>query len=343
MSEVDVARPRVISVCSSVGGMDLGFDRAGFKTVAFCEFDPWRRKVLAKHWPGVPIWPDLSTLDPAELPEADVLIGGTPCQDLSVAGKRAGLEGERSGLFWDYMRVRNERNIPWAVWENVAGALSSNHGLDFASVLGAFVGADVAVPSGGWGGAGVVTGPWGGAIYRLLDAQYFGVPQRRRRVFVVGHLGGPCPPKVLLELAGGAGNSATGGGARQAFTDPDGFGGGIAGTLDKQDGGADDNCAANGHLVIAHTLTYGGHPGSNAPGRHREDDFNLVICTGAPPHTYGAGEVDGVAGSMDGASCRVDPIRTDRRRTAACGDGVVAPVAEWIGRRLRPFVTDPTT
>lgn len=205
---------RVGSVCSGAGGFDLGFHRAGFETRWVCEIDPFRRELLAKRFPQARQYDDLAALDPVELEPVDVLIGGTPCQDLSVAGKRAGIDGERSGLFWDYMRVRNGLNVPWCVWENVAGALSSNGGLDFASVLGAFVGADVDVPAGGWGGAGVVTGPWGGACWRLLDAQYFGVPQRRRRVFVVGHLGGPCPPEVLFESACGAGDSEARGEAR---------------------------------------------------------------------------------------------------------------------------------
>lgn len=243
---------RVGSVCSGAGGFDLGFHRAGFETRWVCE------------------------------------IGGTPCQDLSVAGKRAGIDGERSGLFWDYMRVRNGLNVPWCVWENVAGALSSNGGLDFASVLGAFVGADVDVPAGGWGGAGVVTGPWGGACWRLLDAQYFGVPQRRRRVFVVGHLGGPCPPEVLFESACGAGDSEARGEARPGVAGSVADGartartltGGhrldgetedfvvtadvprereIVGALDTQRGGPDDNSAQAGHLIhdVASTLQGG--------------------------------------------------------------------------------------
>src|SRR3954470_11697081 len=156
--------------------MDLGFERAGFRTVALCECEPWLRELAANNFPGVPCWPDLATLDPAELPAADLLIGGTPCHDLSVTGRRGGLDGVKSRLFWHYARVRNALGVEWAVWENVEGALSSNAGLDFACVLGAFVGADVAVPRGGWGGAGVVAGPWGGAVWRLLDAQHFGVP-----------------------------------------------------------------------------------------------------------------------------------------------------------------------
>lgn len=243
---------RVGSVCSSVGGMDLGFERAGYTTQWVCEVDPWRRKILAKHFPQAEQHEDLTTLDPAVLAPVDVLIGGTPCQDLSHAGNRAGLEGERSRLFWDYMRIRNAMNIPWAVWENVYGALTSNNGLDFAQVLGAFVGCPVDVPAGGWPGAGVAAGPWGGCCWRVLDAQHFGVPQRRRRVFVVGHLGGECPPSVLFESEGRSRDPQTGRVARPNA--PDGLGGGVAGALDRRRGGADDNEAQAGQLVVG-TLT----------------------------------------------------------------------------------------
>jgi P27 family predicted phage terminase small subunit len=373
-----LARPRVVSVCSSVGGMDLGFERAGFETVAFCEFDKWRRKVLAHHWPDVPCWPDLTTLDPAELPEADVLIGGTPCQDLSVAGHRAGLDGARSGLFFDYVRVRHARNIEWCVWENVAGALSSNGGLDFAFILGAFLGATVAVPAGGWTSAGVASGPFGGVCWRLLNAQHFGVPQRRRRVFVVGHLGGACPPSVLFESEGSERNPATRGAQGQVAADT--FGVRIAGTLGAHKSGGYDETdfERNGGVYVAKTLT-------TSNQRLDLETETFITGNGETPDSNRMREADGVAGRLDDPEvalfnpyrtsvgpgkfvegfkpdavhdaltkneppkgrpvvvregygdapnvCALDPL-PDGRRYAACGDGVVAPVAEWVGRRL---------
>jgi site-specific DNA-cytosine methylase len=398
-------------VCSGAGGMDLGFHRAGCRTVAMCEVDPWRRRLLAARFPGVPIFPDLTTLDPTELPRADILIGGTPCTDLSVAGRRAGLDGESSRLFWDYCRVRNATGVEWCVWENVAGALSSNAGLDFASVLGAFVGADVPVPAAGWGGAGVVAGPWGGACWRTLDAQHFGVPQRRRRVFVVGHLGGECPPEVLLEPASGRRDSASRRGARAGvarvvapltaqpgFTGPgsdaEGAAGGhlVVNALDRQSGGPDDNSAQAGHIIPLVPVGVpldagpgqrgrGAGDGSQVDGERSPDGFD-----GAPVDADGVRETDELAGRVDGPAvtafdwqagdpasdrddagrgrkwiaragdytgalgvtrrdgvaatglvegdrCAYDP-QPDGRRYAACGDGVVANVAEWIARRL---------
>jgi DNA (cytosine-5)-methyltransferase 1 len=412
----------VVSVCSGAGGKDLGFARAGCRIVALCEVDQSRRRMLARNFPGVPCWPDLTELDPAELPDADMLIGGTPCQDLSHAGRRAGLDGSRSGLFWDFMRVRNARGYEWCVWENVEGALSSNAGLDFACVLGAFVGADVVAPADGWPGAGVVAGPWGGCVWRVLDAQHFGVPQRRRRVFVVGRLGGPCPPEVLLERSSGGGDLASRGGqgsrpatavaersgiARCLNTnerydgDSESF---VIGSLGAKNGerggwrfGADE--AAAGQLVPALvSRSSRGKPTPLAPGHNGTDEHIVAHALtaigfdasedgtgrGTPLVPDGVRAADGLARRLDGAGvrpfvkthttnggddpdrwssaevarslspmdlrhptnpnllivgegeagvCAVDP-QPDGRRYSACGDGVVAPVAEWIARRL---------
>ncbi len=290
------------SLCSGTGLMDLGFHRAGHRTIWFCESDPYRRRVLARHWPGVPIHPDLTELDPADLEPVDILIGGTPCPAWSTAGRRAGFADARARLFWDFARIRDAIQPGWTVWENVPGVFSQHGGRDFALVLGALVGESVAVPAGGWARAGVAAGPVGTAAWRVLNAQWFGVPQRRRRVFVVADLGGVRAEQVLFERPGCAGDLAQGGEAgpeaarsfgasvagtlgshRSGGTDPTDFerGGGrvrqTAGALDRAGGGVDDNDARAGHLVIAAPLTAGGHPGSSAPGRRREDDFNLAV------------------------------------------------------------------
>lgn len=222
--------------------------RAGHRTLWFCEADPYRRRVLARHWPGVPCHPDLTTLDPNILERVDVLIGGTPCQDLSAAGKRKGLDGERSGLFHDLIRVRDHIQPRWTVWENVAGALSSKRGRDFAVVLGAFVGARVHAPEqSGWGSAGVARGPLGTAAWRVLDAQWFGVPQRRKRVFVVADLGGVRAEQVLIERPGGGGDLAQGPEAGQAVAAA--FGASVAGTLGRNSGGFDPTDLERGGRV----------------------------------------------------------------------------------------------
>jgi len=169
---------RVVSLFSGVGGFDLGLERAGMTTVAQVEWDKKCQSVLARHWPDVPRWGDVSEVKGADLPDCDLVAFGSPCQDLSVAGKRAGMvEGEtRSGLFYEAVRIIKElqhdgRGPTWVIWENVVGALSSNGGRDFGAVLDSLA------------GLGAVDVQW-----RVLDAQFFGVPQRRRRVFVVARL-----------------------------------------------------------------------------------------------------------------------------------------------------------
>jgi DNA (cytosine-5)-methyltransferase 1 len=169
----------LVSLFSGVGGFELGFEKAGFKTVFQCEVDGNAAGVLMRHWPDVPKWIDVTTLSGSTVvgvcAEPDCVVFGSPCQDLSVAGRRAGISGSRSSLFYEAIRVVKEiREVTngeypkWVVWENVAGALSSNRGDDFGAVLDEMA------------GAGAV-----GIEWAVLDAQYFGVPQRRRRVFVV--------------------------------------------------------------------------------------------------------------------------------------------------------------
>ena len=151
--------------------------------------------------------------DVAALGPIDVVIGGSPCQDLSVAGKRAGLAGARSSLFHEQLRIFNAARsfcgARWLVWENVPGAFSSNAGRDFAVVAGAMAGTDLVAPARGWGSEGVALGSNGLVEWCVLDAQWFGVAQRRRRVFAVldtGDWANRTP--VLLERDGLRGDSA---------------------------------------------------------------------------------------------------------------------------------------
>jgi DNA-cytosine methyltransferase len=170
---------KVLSLFSGVGGFDMGLENAGMQTVFQCEWDKHANSILHRHWPDVPKWDDVSTLTGkhilANAPEVDVVAWGSPCQDLSVAGKRAGLEGGRSGLFHEGIRIikelQEESNGQYpriSIWENVVGALNSNRGADFGVILNEMA------------QAGALAIEWA-----VLDAQYFGIPQRRRRVFVI--------------------------------------------------------------------------------------------------------------------------------------------------------------
>ena len=166
-----------VSLFAGIGGFDLALERNGVKVVAAVEIDKKASDVLAKHFPNSKLFGDIQTVTGKDLidagfePREGIITGGFPCQDLSVAGKRAGLAGKRSGLFWEICRLLEETKTENFILENVPGLLSSNEGRDMAAVVEALVELGY------------------GIAWRVFDAQYFGVPQRRRRVFIVGCLG----------------------------------------------------------------------------------------------------------------------------------------------------------
>jgi DNA (cytosine-5)-methyltransferase 1 len=213
------------SLFSGIGGFDLGFERAGIATAWQVEQEHFCRAVLASHWPGVRRFADVRKVGSRNLEKVDCITAGVPCQDVSVAGKRAGLAGKRTGLFYEFARILRELRPAWFVFENVPGLLSSNHGRDFAEIL------RVLMAECGYG-----------VSWRVLDSQFFGVAQRRRRVFLAGRLGKPCPPEILFDAEGGGGDSAPRGETRKSIAVP---------------------------------LTSGSGVTGKRPGR-REDDFNIV-------------------------------------------------------------------
>lgn len=179
------------SVCSGIEAATVAWHTLGWKPAFFSEIEPFPSAVLKHHYPGVPNLGDMTKFK--EWPDAviDVLVGGTPCQSFSVAGLRKGLDDPRGNLMLTYLAIADRYRPRWLVWENVPGALSSNGGKDFGTFLG------------GLGELGY------GFAYRVLDAQYFGVAQRRRRVFVVGCLGSwQRAAAVLFERHSLSGNPA---------------------------------------------------------------------------------------------------------------------------------------
>ena len=206
--------------------MSLGLEMAGWECVAHAEIEPHARAVLRHHWPNTPLYGDVSQLDGRQFKGVTMLTGGSPCQDLSIAGKRAGLaDGTRSSLFFEQIRIWEEMEAPFILWENVYGAFSSQDGRDFAAVLSAIVGRAIAVPRNGWRRGGVASGPTGIAAWRVLDAQYFGVPQRRRRVFVLGTRDPRFDPAEILSLLDGlSGHLASSGEAREGVAADSGTG-----------------------------------------------------------------------------------------------------------------------
>jgi DNA-cytosine methyltransferase len=175
---------RHASFFSGVGGLDLGFERAGIETVSVSEIDPYANAVLAERFPDAPNLGSITEVDANDIPEADIWSGGFPCQDLSVAGKRAGFAGKRSSLAFTFLDAVEQRRPRWLVLENVPGLFSSNKGADFGRLL-------YEMEQLGYG-----------VSWRTLDARYFGVAQRRRRVFIVASLESDRAGEVLLECEG---------------------------------------------------------------------------------------------------------------------------------------------
>lgn len=196
-----------VSLFAGVGGFDLAFKRAGIKVTAAVEIDKKCRDVLALHFPETKLFEDVKGVTGEQListgfiPERGIIAGGFPCQDLSIAGLRKGLGGERSGLFHEIIRLTDELKPQFLILENVAGLLSSKQGKDMGIVITALV-------ERGYG-----------VCWRVLDSQNFGVPQRRRRVFIVASLGDHRRPvEILFERESGFWNLETSRKKRETFT-----------------------------------------------------------------------------------------------------------------------------
>lgn len=191
---------RYLSVCAGIEAATVAWHPLGWVPAAFSEIDPFPRAVLQHHYPHVPLHGDFTTIKGDEYGSVDLLAGGTPCQSFSIAGKRLGLDDPRGNLSLEYLALALRLNATWFAWENVPGVFSSADGDDFAAFISAATGIDYQAPKEGWGNAGIAAGRPDrfGIAWRVLDAQYFGVPQRRRRVFVVGYFGDWRPAAAVL-------------------------------------------------------------------------------------------------------------------------------------------------
>lgn len=210
---------RYISLFSGIEAATVAWEPLGWIPVAFAQYEPgdniqFPSKVLEYHYPDVPNLGDVTEITEEQikaLGHIDLVVGGSPCQDLSIAGQRRGLVNEdgsltRSGLFDYQMQIfewaRRNNGCEWMLWENVPGAFSSNNGRDFGYILGSMVQRDIPIPKDGWKNLGVCVSENGDRIveWRVLDAQYFGVSQRRRRIFALLHTGAWWEyPPVLFE------------------------------------------------------------------------------------------------------------------------------------------------
>ena len=259
---------RVGSVFSGIGAIDLAFERAGCRIEWQVEIDPTCNRVLARHWPGVPRYGDIRTVKGADLAPVDVIVGGWPCVGHSVAGKRGGLADDRSGLFHHFARLVAECRPRFVVAENVPGLLSQSE--DFRTVLRA-------LDDLGYVGA-----------WRICNAEFWGVAQRRRRVFLVAGLGaaGACAPKILGLTESGGGYTAPRRetGERIAAT--------IASSSDRSGGYRNDADTAE-NLIVGPVS--GGAWGS---GRRTEDDPNLILTPVAALWSNHDGDHDGATSQL---------------------------------------------
>ena len=209
------------SLFDGSGGFPLGGILAGITPLWASEIEPFAVRITTKRLPQMKHYGDVSSLNGAELPPVNIITFGSPCQDMSIAGKRSGLDGSRSSLFYEAVRIIKEmrcatdgRYPRFAVWENVPGAFSSNKGEDFRAVLESLCrikDETVSVPrSEKWTNAGEILADGFSLAWRVLDAQYWGVPQRRKRIYLVADFDSECAGKILFESEGLSGYSAEG-------------------------------------------------------------------------------------------------------------------------------------
>lgn len=332
---------RIGSLFSGGGGGDHGLQTAGHQMIFGCEIDKHSRAVLRYNNRGLPVYLNVKDitrerLEADGIEPPDLIVGGSPCQDLSVAGRRAGLGGERSGLFYEQCRIADELGCGWVIWENVVGALSSNKGADFATALGELTGFPPTVPDGGWKTGGVCVGPKRVAVWRVLDAQSFGVPQRRRRIFVIA---GPRTmarrvAEVLLESEGSSRSLEASKETR------DDFGSSLDDRSFTSSTGALTSvaqCLTTKNRVDLVTQSFVLDTPRFGEGHEATfDDFGLLQVVRTPTPL----ECDRLMGwpddftryGLDDDNQLIEIAKTHRYRI--CGNGMVAPVMEWIGRRL---------
>ena len=287
---------RVASFFSGIGGFDLGFERAGMEVVFQSEIKESSRKILKKHWADVKLMGDINKINSTDIPDAELYCGGFPCQDVSLAnqGKRKGLKGERSGLFYRFAELAGERNPQWIVLENVAGLLNSNNGKDFGAIL-------TTLDELGYG-----------VSWRVFDAKFFGTPQRRRRVFIVGSLGGLGSSRVLFDNP--TDRFASDQSSRQKQVSASRVGGRVYG--------------AETYLIQHASIGRHHAAGPQAKGYRNDGEAYTLDSRGSG---------DAVCSTIDGFRVREATGVSDRMdgyRYAAVGNAVAVPVVEWIGKQI---------
>lgn len=317
---------KVGSLFSGIGGFDLGFQKAGYKITWCVEKDEHAHGVLNRHFPNARHFLDVTSVDVNKLSKIDVLVGGFPCQDISIAGKREGLKGARSSLFYEFDRYIRATNPKFVVVENVPGLLSSNSGQDFAFVLNEMVER--------WRPKSIA--------WRILDSQFFGVPQRRRRIFFVADFGGERASEILDLSNSGTGNNPKGAKAGKAITcTPSGIAGTCSSKWSKGTGGP----AGDEHYNL---IVYRWQ--NNKDGLVND---GTVATLRTSMGTSGFSEMNhplvherGIARRLTPKECeRLQGFpdnwtdgQSDTQRYKQLGNAVTVNVAEWIANRIKSVV-----
>ena len=301
---VDEPQIKVASFFAGIGGFDLGFERAGMETVWQCEKKPFCLDILEQHWPHVTRVADIKEVEASDIPEAAIWVGGFPCQDVSLArmGPRSGLRGRQSGLFYDFAGLIGERRPALVILENVAALLSSHDGRDFAVVLRTLA-------------------EFGyGVAWRVLDSRYFGVPQSRSRVFVVGSLGGAASAgSVLFEPECGDRDSEKDGSDGPKSVSP------FAISVGNPEQGFVKKLA---HCLYAESARHTGTDWSRNYVSYPEGRVRRLTPLEAE-------RLQGFPDNWTTPKESIDNENTlDSARYHACGNAVSVPVAEWLGRRV---------
>jgi len=301
---------KVASLFSGIGGFELGFESAGFKTVFQCEKDAFCQKILEKHWPKVKRATDIKELDPAVIPVSDAWTAGFPCQDVSLArmGTRAGLKGAKSGLFHELARLIEQRLPRVLLIENVHGLLSSHGGRDFEIVIRTLAELGYGV---GW---------------RVFNSKNFGVPQSRQRVYIVGcHREKAGPGQILFEPGCREGDDSEGGADGEKSVSP------FKRVL--------GNPSKGGPVVqgLAYCLyaTSARHTGTdwsrtyvNYPSQGRVRRLIPKECEGIMGFPIG----------WTDAPVYADQEELDSARYHALGNAVTPPVIAWLAKRIRSYL-----
>ena len=341
------------SVCSGVEAASVAWEPLGFEPVFFSEIEPFPSAVLAHHWPDVPNHGDMTEFMSWPFKKIDILVGGTPCQSFSIAGLRKGLTDDRGNLSLTYMRMVDQLRPRWTVWENVPGVLSANSGRDFGAIVGAL--AELGYS----------------CAWRVLDAQNFGVPQRRKRVFLVGCSSGDWRDPASILFESGCGGRDFEKSRSQKQNDTAGAATSVArmrGFGDYEIDGTFSTTKARDYkdatdLVIhannvAPTITSSGPPYSRTGNQHSEVDALVVHGSQDPivsDKAHAIGRNQGQENVVGGVR-RLTPTEAERlqgfpdghtdigwngkptpdsHRYKAMGNSMAVPVMRWIGQRIK--------